>query len=69
MAASPKPSLVTDASDGRPNVSPSPRQSAANSTSSTACWPEDQLLAPLSPEDGAELITLLTRLVDHHAKP
>lgn len=29
---------------------------------------QDQLLAPLSPEDRAHLVTLLTRLVDHHAK-
>lgn len=28
---------------------------------------QDQLLGPLSPEDRAHLITLLTRLVDHHA--
>jgi DNA-binding MarR family transcriptional regulator len=29
---------------------------------------QDQLLAPLPPEDRARLVTLLTRLVDHHAK-
>jgi DNA-binding MarR family transcriptional regulator len=30
---------------------------------------QDQLLAPLSPADRSRLITLLTRLVDYHAKP
>jgi len=28
---------------------------------------QDQLLAPLSPKERTCLITLLTRLVDHHA--
>jgi DNA-binding MarR family transcriptional regulator len=60
-----------DATDGRRNVitiTPAGRRQLRKLDRLLARV-QDQLLAPLPPEDRTRLITLLTRLVDHHAKP